>query len=150
MPGAGKVRKAREDDIPALLGLIESLFAIETDFTFEPAGTERALRMILAGPDAQILVYEADGRVLGTATLHTIVSTAQGGLAGQVEDVVVARGAQGRGIGRKLMDAVAEEARARGIVRLQLFADKKNDPALKFYAANGWSELDLIGRRKML
>lgn len=150
MAPSGEVRPARESDIPALLGLIESLFAIETDFTFEAAKTERALRMILDSPAAQIFVYEAGGKVIGCATLHALISTAEGGPAGQVEDVVVAADARGKGVGQALLTALGNEARARGMTRLQLFADLKNDPALKFYAANGWTELDLIGRRKRL
>lgn len=150
MAPAGEVRPAREADIPALLGLIESLFAIETDFTFDAGRTGRALRLILQSPAAQIFVYEANGQVIGCATLHTLISTAEGGPAGHVEDVVVAAEARGQGVGRALMAALGDEARARGMTRLQLFADLKNEPALKFYAADGWTELDLIGRRKRL
>lgn len=150
MPAEGHVRPASESDIAALLALIETLFAIETDFTFDAEKTERALRLILASPASRIFVYDAQGMVLGTATLHTLISTAEGGPAGHVEDVVVAPGARGQGIGRALMGAVATEARARGMTRLQLFADLKNQPALDFYAADGWHALDLIGRRKML
>lgn len=150
MPAKGHVRPASESDIPALLALIETLFAIETDFTFDAARTGRALRLILESPAARILVYDEGGTVKGAATLHTVISTAEGGPAGLVEDVVVAKSARGEGIGQALMAAIADEARARGMTRLQLFADLNNQPALDFYAANGWTALDLIGRRKML
>ena len=46
-----------------------------------------------------IKVAEIDGAVRGMCTVQLVISTAEGGLAGLVEDLVVDRTYRGQGIG---------------------------------------------------
>jgi len=74
-------------------------------------------RMILVAMEGDVIV--------GTASLGR----------DQVHAVFVHPARQGRGIGRRLMEAVESEARARGERELILYASLS---AVAFYEANGW------------
>ena len=83
-------------------------------------------------------------------TGQLVVSTAEGGPALLVEDVVVDANHRGRGVGRALLAALADWARGRGVRRLQLLADGTNGPALAFYDRLGWRATALVCRRLTL
>jgi GNAT superfamily N-acetyltransferase len=140
-----RVRCAAEADLTALVELLQLLFAIEADFTLDPARQRRGLTAMLAEPDRRlVLVAEGDGAPVGMATGQLLVSTAEGGLACVVEDLVVAAEWRGHGIGGWLLDQVAKWAAARGATRLQLVADRENHPALGFYERRGWRRTRLV------
>ncbi len=138
------IRPARSGDIDALVALLRILFSIEDDFDFDPARQRRGLEMILDHDDAVVLVAEAENRVIGMCSGQLTISTAEGGAALLVEDVVVAEAWQGRGVGRRLMQALEQWARIKKVERLQLLADRNNRDALEFYTTLGWQSTELI------
>ncbi len=143
------VRSATEEDVERLVALLGALFAIEADFRPDPARQRRGVRLMLADPERRcVLVAEQGGRVVGMATAQLVVSTAEGGVAALVEDVVIDAGERGRGLGRRLLGEVEAWARARGATRLQLLADRDNVAALRFYARLGWSPTRLVCWRR--
>ncbi len=133
------LRPASTADLPALCGLLTELFAIESDFVADPQRQQRGLELLLGRPaDALVLVAEQAGQVVGMATVQLLISTAEGGPAGLVEDVVVSQTVRGGGIGRALLQGLAHWAAGQGATRLQLLADLDNTPALDFYRHLGW------------
>ena len=137
------LRPARAEDIPAIAGLLAALFAIEADFHADSSRQQRALHSMLGREDILLQVAELDGAVVGFCSVQTLISTAEGGPAGLVEDVVVAAPHRGQGIARALLTAASIWAALRGISRLQLLADRDNHPALAFYRHLGWQETRL-------
>lgn len=97
-----------------------------------------------------LLVAAVDGRVVGMCSGQLTISTAEGGLALLIEDVVVAKQWRRIGIGKCLMNAIAEWARLMKVTRLQLLADRNNEQALNFYKNIGWQSTQLICLRKTL
>jgi GNAT superfamily N-acetyltransferase len=95
-----------------------------------------------------VLVAERDGAVVGMVTAQLVVSTAEGGPAALVEDMVIDAPERGRGAGRALLEAIEGWARERGATRLQLLADDGNEPALAFYARMGWRRTRLVCLRR--
>lgn len=143
------VRTARPSDLDALVGLLAELFALEPDFRADEARQRRGLRRMLEDPiRRRVLVAERDGAVIGMITVQIVVSTAEGGDAGLVEDLVVAAPHRGAGVGRRLLAAAEAWAEARGATRLQLLADRENALALGFYARVGWAPTRLVGLRR--
>jgi len=143
------VRPAGPGDVEALVGLLGELFALERDYTVDPARQRDGLTRLLARDrDARVLVAEAGGRVVGMCSVQLVISTAEGGPAGWVEDVVVTEGHRGLGLGSALLEAAAAWAAEQGARRLQLLADGGNAPALGFYAARGWARTELICLRQ--
>ncbi|MGV1098024.1 N-acetyltransferase family protein [Thiovibrio sp. JS02] len=144
------IRPARPDDLDALVDLLRILFCIEADFDFDAARQRQGLAMLLAHEAAVLIVAEAAGRVIGMCSGQLTISTAEGGFALLVEDVVVAQGWQGKGVGRELLAALEQWAEARKIGRLQLLADRNNAAALEFYRKLGWQSTELICLRRRI
>jgi GNAT superfamily N-acetyltransferase len=144
------IRAARPGDIPRMAVLLAELFSIESDFTPDVVKHVRGLSVLVAGPPGRscILVAEELEMVVGMATVQTLISTAEGGRVGLVEDVVVRRDVRGRGIGTQLIAATVDWARSQGLARLQLLADRDNQPALDFYASRNWERTRLICLRR--
>ena len=142
------VRPAHEQDLEQLIGLLRLLFTIEEDFDFDAAKQCRGLSLLLQNNRACILVAEQDGQIVGMCTGQLVISTAEGGPSVLVEDVVIAPGHRGKGIGRSLMEALTVWARSCGATRMQLLADKNNPPALVFYDRLGWGTTAMICLRR--
>ncbi len=143
------IEQACESDIPALLSLLKSLFAIERDFTADPDRQRRGLRRLIdeGRERANVLVARVDGNVVGMASGQLVVSTAQGTPSVWIEDVVVADDVRGTGIGRALLDAMLGWAASKGATRAQLLADKDNAAALCFYQRCGFQATSLVALR---
>ena len=138
------VREARNEDIPALIGLLDELFSIEKDFFFDPEAQKRGIELLIRSADDRIFVAEIDKNVVGMCSVQILISTAKGGRVGLVEDVVVSKNYQGQGVGRTLLSAIDNYAKELGLSRLQLLADKNNHLAIGFYRNMGWGNTDLI------
>jgi ribosomal protein S18 acetylase RimI-like enzyme len=144
------IRQATQSDIPALVGLLQQLFGIEQDFEPDPEKQRAGLTQLLDAPQAGVFVAESNGRILGMLTVQILISTAEGGRVGQVEDVVVDQGDRGRGIGRAMLSHLRQWSMEQGLSRLQLLADRDNGLALDFYRKQGWATTDLIGLRLLI
>ena len=144
------VRQARPADLDDLVDLLALLFAIEKDFDFDAERQRQGIALVLAHENAVLLVAEATNKVVGMCSGQLTISTAEGGWALLVEDVVVSEAWQGQGVGRELMKGLEKWARARKVARLQLLADRNNREALNFYTKCGWQTTDLICLRKRL
>jgi GNAT superfamily N-acetyltransferase len=144
------IRPARTGDIPRMCELLTELFSIEADFVPEREKQSHGLNALLADPQGKVLVLvaELDGMVVGMATVQTLVSTAEGGRVGLVEDLVVRRNLRGRGVGAQLIEAILTWAGSQGLTRLQLLADRDNQQALDFYASRNWISTRLICLRR--
>jgi GNAT superfamily N-acetyltransferase len=144
------IRPAGRDDLGAMVSLLGTLFAIEEDFTPDPECQRRGLERFLksCGKHRGILVAQSENQVVAMATIQILISTAEGGPVGLVEDVVVREDCRGRGVGRRLMAAVSAWGDDRGLTRLQLLADRTNFSALDFYDKIGWLPTRLVCLRK--
>ncbi|WP_417911268.1 GNAT family N-acetyltransferase [Candidatus Electronema sp. PJ] len=145
------IRRAKSADIPALVGLLGLLFSIEQDFVADSAKQQQGLELLLAEHHhAAVLVAEKGERVIGFCTGQLLISTAEGGPAAVIEDVMVLPEWQRQGIGKQLLNAIGEWAASCGASRLHLLADRTNAAALAFYQRVGWQTTQLICLRKFL
>jgi len=144
------IRTAKPSDIPQLVELLNALFTIEADFNFDQDKQACGLGLLLNSDKNCILVAELLGerRMLGMCTVQTLISTAEGGMVGLLEDLVVAADFRNQGLGEKLVAEAVGWAEYRGLKRLQLLADKNNLSALSFYEKQGWESTQLICLRK--
>ena len=139
------IRKAVPNDVKTLINLLQSLFSIETDFQFDESKQGYGLQLMMEAPDRRcIMVAEANGQVIGMCSAQLIISTAAGGTAALVEDMVVAGEYRGRGMGKQLLSAIEDWAVKQGAKRLELLADRDNIPALKFYEKMDWKQTRLV------
>jgi GNAT superfamily N-acetyltransferase len=150
-------RPASYDDIPTLCNLLEELFTLESDFQPERTKQAQALQLLIdktnadpERPSCMVWVAEQAGRVFGMCSLQVLISTAEGGQVGLVEDVIIDRKARNQGIGRQMLHSLEAWARERGLSRLQLLADSHNTGAIAFYEKWGWSRMQMAALRKTL
>lgn len=145
-----KLRPAIPADIDSLIRLLEQLFTIEQDFTVNPDNQRRGLELMMQSDTAYMVVAEQADEVVGMASLQILISTADGGRAGLIEDLVVNAEHRGMGIGRSLIEHLIGWAEQQGLTRLQLLADLDNQPALDFYTKQNWQRTRLLAFRKIL
>ncbi len=141
------IRKALASDINQMLKLLESLFSIETDFVFDADKQRAGIKEMLDQDDRGcgcIYVAELNNEILGMCSIQKVISTAEGGPSGLVEDMVVKKMWQKKGLGKKLLNAICSWAENNGIRRIQLLADRQNSQALTFYQKQGWQTTQLI------
>ena len=143
-----RIRAAKHSDIDILVNLLRELFEIEEDFVFDDKKQRRGLNLMVNSKKDCIFVAEYRNEVIGMCSVQLLISTAEGGFVGLVEDMVVKKEHKGTGVGRKLITKVEQWSVEQGLTRLQLLGDRNNDPALAFYEKLGWSKTKLIGLRK--
>ena len=137
------IRKAQLDDLRVMARLIGELFAIEADFKIDFKKQYAGLKLLFENAEADILVAKYKNTAVGMVTMQRVISSAEGGYAGLIEDVVVSEAYRGMGVGHRLIEAVGALAKERGYVRLQLGADSDNAPALEFYRKLGFEKSNL-------
>jgi GNAT superfamily N-acetyltransferase len=146
-----RIRKATMADIGPLIELLYELFSIETDFTFDKDKQYQGLKLMLKGGKNR-RVWVADDKqhgVVGMCTLQILISTAEGGEVGLVEDVVVKKEFRCQGIGTLLLKTVEAWAAKSKLSRLQLLKDKTNLPAIQFYKKVKWQPTMMVCMRKV-
>ncbi|WP_018411916.1 GNAT family N-acetyltransferase [Methyloversatilis thermotolerans] len=142
------IEPATREDIPALCGLLATLFAQEAEFAPDTAAQARGLAMII--DDARVgtvLLARRDGQVLGMVNLLYTVSTALGERVLLLEDMVVAPRARRDGVGSALLQAAIAHARAQRCPRITLLTDRVNADAQRFYARHGFVASDMLTMR---
>jgi ribosomal protein S18 acetylase RimI-like enzyme len=130
--------------------LLAELFTIEEDFQVDAAKQRVGLELLLNSDNGEIFVAQ-DNRtqqIVGMCSVQILISTAEGAKVGMVEDLIVTAAYRGQGIGQKLLQYLENWAQQQGLKRLQLLADKNNQPAVDFYARQDWQTTQLIALRK--
>ena len=146
-----EIRLATPADIPALCALLDQLFAQEAEFTPDRAAQQRGLAAILDDPTVgEILVASEGERIVAMVNLLYTVSTALGERVALLEDMVVAAGARGAGLGSALLERAIAHARERGCRRITLLTDADNAAAQRFYARHGFGPSPMIPLRLAL
>lgn len=143
------IERALTADIPELVELLRSLFALERDFAFDAGRQRRGLTRLLAEPAdrATVLVARAHDTVCGMVSGQLVISTAEGAPSVWIEDLVVAQAFRGQGVGRALLRGVLDWAFASGATRAQLLADIDNAAAIAFYRHVGMDPTNLLALR---
>jgi len=105
--------------------------------------TQPELFLVVEGaPDLVPGVAGSASDSAGEASATTIVGSAMAGYDGHrgwVNYLAVAPSAQGRGLGRRLMQAVEERLLERGCPKINLQIREGNEPVLAFYRALGYT-----------
>ncbi|MBC7481845.1 MAG: GNAT family N-acetyltransferase [Rhizobacter sp.] len=132
------VRRATPADLMQVLDLCALLDAADEP-RLSVAAAEARFSELMAREGHDIYVAEAEGEVVGTFALVFI-----GGLAhtahdsAVVEDMAVAAGRQGSGIGRQMIDFAMQQCALRGCYKLALSSHLRRSAAHRFYEGLGF------------
>jgi GNAT superfamily N-acetyltransferase len=143
------IELATTDDILDLVELLAILFTQEADFQPDREKQERGLRLIVESPAVgRIFVVRDRGRIISMVSLLFTVSTAEGGPACWLEDMVVRPECRGEGVGSLLLEHAIGYARSNSFARITLLTDRVNEGAIRFYEQHGFirSEMTVLRR----
>lgn len=142
------IDQATARDIPQLADLLGMLFSQEADFRSDRNKQECGLRRIIAAPDIGIVFAARDGdEIAGMVSLLFTVSTAEGGPACWLEDMVVTPERRGSGLGSRLLRHAIDYACASGYARITLLTDAVNQRAIQFYTRHGFARSQMTALR---
>ena len=128
------VRKIIDSDIDN--GFLESLDALRQTSSMDRKKAKKILEKINKNQDHVIFVASYQNRVIGATTLLIEQKFIHdGGKVGHIEDVVVSKEFQSKGIGVIIMKTVLEYAKSQGCYKTILDCDDKVRP---FYEKLGF------------
>ena len=131
-----KIRDIVESDID--IGFLESLDNLKNASNLDKDNAKDILKKIIENPDHIIHVAEIDGKIVGSTTLLIEQKFIhEGGKVGHIEDVVVSKEFEGRGIGIKLVTSLLEVAKTENCYKTIL--DCK-DELIPFYERIGFKQ----------
>jgi acetyltransferase (GNAT) family protein len=117
-----RVRPASLQDGVAVLTLLE-----EVGYFPEPIAFAKTYRKTLADPHFLVRVAEAEGRIVGMATLSLRYQLGLGGLLACLDELSIAPGAI-KGVDRALLQATVGKARSLGARRVVMKANEGTPP----------------------
>lgn len=131
------VRKAKKEDMPHVLELIQEL----ANFENEPDAVEISVEDLVRegfgeNPLFTCFVAEKNDQIVGTALIYFRFSTWKGKIL-HLEDLVVKESERGKGIGEALYRKVMQYAYNRGLKRVSWDVLDWNEDAIRFYERSG-------------
>lgn len=145
------VEPATLADLEPLTDLLVELFEQEADFTPDRPKQMRALRLILEEPSrGRIFVLRNHEIIVGMINLLVTISTAEGGFALLLEDLIIHRDFRGQKLGSKLLQFAIDYAREKEFVRITLLTDRDDEQTVRFYESHGFFVSRMVPLRLML
>jgi GNAT superfamily N-acetyltransferase len=129
----------------------ELLHAFNLEFSTPTPGPEvlvGRLRSLLAGDGTFAVLAGAPSAAVALVTLRTNVW--YDGPVALLDELYVAPGRRGRGIGAAVLELVRAEALARGVERIEINVDEVDVDAQRFYERHGFSVVDLDSGERAL
>ena len=131
-----KIREIVEADIEN--GFLESLDSLRKASDLDKETARVILEKIILNPDHIIHVAEENGKIVGSTTLLIEQKFIHnGGRVGHIEDVVVSKEFEGRGIGIKLVTSLLKKAKEMECYKTILDCEEKLIP---FYERIGFKQ----------
>ena len=129
-----EIREIEEDDLER--GFLETLDFLRNASSLDKNKVKEILKKIKQNPDHIIHVAIDDEKIVGSTTLFIEQKFIHdGGLVGHIEDVVVRKDYEGKGIGIKLVTSMLERAKEKNCYKTIL--DCKDD-VKQFYERIGF------------
>lgn len=138
-----ELRKATENDKPAVWRIIKAVIAGGDTYVFDPATPENEMITYWFSPEKHVYVAEESGEILGTYWLKAN----QPGLGDHVGNgaYMVSPEAKGKGIGKMMAEHSIEEARRIGFDSIQFnFVVKSNTVAVNLWKSVGFEVIGEI------
>jgi len=131
-----EIRRAGVADLPAVTALVREAYAPYVPrIGREPAPMTADYAALLEAAEVWVAT-DGDRGVIGVLLLHTQTDSLF------LENVAVAPAAQGRGVGRALIEHAEQRARELGLPDVTLYTNARMTENLRLYAALGYVETD--------
>lgn len=133
------IREACHSDITQIISLMNQLFELEKEVQINEQNQMRGLSILIANELSTIIIAESDEKLVGICSIQSMISTAEGGYVGWIEDMVVDKNIRKSGIGVQVLSFAEKWAEEKGFTRIQLLCDENNLSGNNFYAKNNWN-----------
>lgn len=144
------LRNAEEGDLPTLKSLTLELRGLaEIDLPFFQVDFQKVFSLFIDDPKCHIIVAESGDQILGYLTLWLRPCLSHAGLCALIDDLVVAEGAGGQGVGRALLEGALKRAQRAGCVEIEVSTGFDNEPAQCLYRSQGFEECGLLLERDL-
>lgn len=139
------IRKVAKSDYQIIKKLVKELY----DTLDEKAGMDEHLSLkkfeeILNEPKTEVLVAEADDKVVGYLTINYNKSLLDVGATAIIDELIVTKAYQKHGVGKQLVNSAIEFATRRGCSEIGVGTEFDNTIARGFYKACGFKEIGVI------
>jgi GNAT superfamily N-acetyltransferase len=143
-------RKMTAADRDAAARLLRAFFAedefyLESSAAYGDAGAPpiaQALGMFIERPELGFVwLAFRGGEAVGMCIICYAISTSLGAVVGKLDDVFIADGARGQGVGSSMLKALAAELKAAKVLRIDSAVHVRNTEAARFYARAGFRSL---------
>jgi GNAT superfamily N-acetyltransferase len=143
-------RKMTAADRGAAARLLKAFFAedefyLESSSAYGDAGAPpiaRALDLFIARPELGFVWLAFRGKeAVGMCVICYAISTSLGAVVGKLDDVFIAEGARGQGVGSAMLKALGVELKAANVLRIDSAVHVRNTEAARFYARAGFKPL---------
>lgn len=146
-----KFRKAKITDIEQLTTLLHQLFSQEREFIPNENLQKEALTKIINDKNiGEIYICENKDKILAMVNILYTISTALGGEAAILEDMIVDIEHRNQNIGSKLIKYVIKKLEQRKITRITLLTDSDNFNAHNFYENLNFRKSNMIPFRLII
>jgi GNAT superfamily N-acetyltransferase len=142
-------RRARRDDVPAIVALLADDVLGAGRETLGAGGEVgdaywAAFEAVDTDPHQLLVVADADGEVAGTMQLSFLPGLSRGGAwRAQIEAVRVDSARRGGGLGGDMIRYAVDQARLRSCALVQLTTDRRRTDAHVFYERLGFEPTHL-------
>lgn len=132
-----KVRAAKAEDMPQVLGLVKELATFEKETLAVEISAEDLIRDGFGSKKLfHCFVAEVDSEIVGMALVYDRYSTWKGPVI-HLEDLIIEEKMRGSGLGTALLDEVVKYGRQLGVKRISWEVLDWNEPAIVFYEKKG-------------
>ena len=131
------IRKAKKDDMTAVLNLIKELAVFENEpDAVEISVTDLERDGFKDHPSFECFVAEVENKIEGIALVYMRYSTWKGAVL-HLEDLIVSQNMRGKNIGTLLLDEVVKHGHQLGVKRIGWDVLDWNEDAIAFYEKKG-------------
>jgi ribosomal protein S18 acetylase RimI-like enzyme len=138
------VRCANKKDMSTLIKLHVKLLEFEGIESRDEDKIAYAFNKIIDSKDTHIMLIEHEGDIAGMCTVHSLISSVEGGNLALIEDVYIDENYRKKGLGLILMKEVEEFCKRNSYKRIQLLCRANNEIAINFYKKLGFAGLNMI------
>jgi len=135
------ITDAAESDLPSIGLLISELFeAMDTPPVNEPEQAVENCLALIRDPSHHVLVARSGASVVGLINFTIRRTLSHARPSGLIDELIVLKKHQGRGIGKRLISAAERKCRDLGCEELEVSTEKSNSAAREFYGKCGFDE----------
>jgi ribosomal protein S18 acetylase RimI-like enzyme len=135
------VRRARKSDLPAIGKLLAELAnAMDDTEGIDIRAAVETCNGLLKDAASHFLVAEIEGTAVGFINFTVRQTVLHRSPSAMIDELIVAKEYQGKGVGRELVLAGIEKSKQLGCCEVEVSTEKTNVKARRFYRKCGFGE----------